>query len=94
MLHYLFDFLYNSGIDATSHNLFNYISIRSALAVIFSLFFTIFFGKKIINFLTKKLVRDQIRDLGLEGQVDKQGTPTMGGFIILLGKQNVRSFTS
>ncbi len=85
MLHYLFDFLYNSGIDATSHNLFNYISIRSALAVIFSLFFTIFFGKKIINFLTKKLVRDQIRDLGLEGQVDKQGTPTMGGFIILLG---------
>jgi len=85
MLHYLFDFLYNSGIDATSHNLFNYISIRSALAVILSLFFTIFFGKKIINFLTKKLVRDQIRDLGLEGQVDKQGTPTMGGFIILLG---------
>ena len=85
MLHYLFDFLYNSGIDATSHNLFNYISIRSALAVIISLFVTIFFGKKIINFLTEKLVRDEIRDLGLKGQVDKQGTPTMGGFIILLG---------
>ena len=85
MLHYLFDFLYNSGIDATSHNLFNYISIRSALAVIISLFVTIFFGKKIINFLTKKLVRDEIRDLGLKGQVEKQGTPTMGGFIILLG---------
>jgi len=85
MLHYLFDFLYNSGIDATSHNLFNYISIRSALAVMLSLLCTIFFGKKIINFLTKKLVKDEIRDLGLEGQSDKQGTPTMGGFIILLG---------
>tara|TARA_B100000427_G_scaffold61385_2_gene48385 strand:- start:708 stop:1958 length:1251 start_codon:yes stop_codon:yes gene_type:complete len=85
MLHYLFDFLYNSGIDATSHNLFNYISIRSALAVMLSLLCTIFFGKKIINFLTKKLVKDEIRDLGLAGQSDKQGTPTMGGFIILLG---------
>jgi len=85
MLHYLFDFLYYSGIDATAHNLFNYISFRSALAVITSLFFTIFFGKKIILLLTKKLVRDEIRDLGLEGQTDKQGTPTMGGFIILLG---------
>jgi len=85
MLHYLFDFLYNSGIDPTAHNLFNYISFRSALAIIISLFTTIVFGKKIIDFLNKKLVRDDIRDLGLEGQVEKQGTPTMGGLIILLG---------
>ena len=51
MLHYLFDFLYNSGIDATSHNLFNYISIRSALAIIISLFVTIFFNCKILKIM-------------------------------------------
>tara|TARA_B100000700_G_scaffold317956_1_gene410230 strand:- start:559 stop:1839 length:1281 start_codon:yes stop_codon:yes gene_type:complete len=85
MLHYLFDFLYNAGIDATAHNLFNYISVRSALAVIISLLVTIFFGKRIIDLLTQKMVKDEIRDLGLEGQVEKVGTPTMGGLIILLG---------
>ena len=85
MLHYLFDYLYNTGIDATAHNLFNYISFRSALAVIISLLITILFGKKIIYVLQKKLVRDDIRDLGLDGQLQKKGTPTMGGIIILLG---------
>jgi len=85
MLHYLFDFLHNTGIDATVHNLFNYISIRSALAAIISLVITIFFGRKIINFLKKKLVKDAIRDLGLDGQIEKTGTPTMGGLIILIG---------
>ncbi|MAQ70497.1 MAG: phospho-N-acetylmuramoyl-pentapeptide-transferase [Flavobacteriales bacterium] len=85
MLHYLFDYLYSSGIDATFHNLFNYISVRSALAMITSLFVTIYFGKSIIEFLSKKLVKDDIRDLGLEGQKEKSGTPTMGGVIILLG---------
>tara|TARA_Y100001968_G_scaffold328598_1_gene376096 strand:+ start:2336 stop:3586 length:1251 start_codon:yes stop_codon:yes gene_type:complete len=85
MLHYLFDFLNNTGVDATIHNLFNYISIRSALAAIISLFVTIFFGKKIIQFLKNKLVQDEIRNLGLDGQIEKSGTPTMGGLIILLG---------
>ena len=85
MLHYFFDFIYDLGIDATMHNLFNYISVRSALAIIMSLCITIVFGKKIIDFLNKKLVKDQIRNLGLEGQVEKNGTPTMGGVIILIG---------
>ena len=85
MLHYFFDFIYDLGIDATMHNLFNYISVRSALAIIMSLCITIVFGKKIIDFLNKKLVKDQVRNLGLEGQVEKNGTPTMGGVIILIG---------
>ena len=85
MLHYLFDFLYNNGLAATSHNLFNYLSFRSALAIIISIFVTIYFGKIVIQFLNKKLVQDQIRDLGLVGQAEKQGTPTMGGVIILIG---------
>ena len=85
MLHYLFDFLYNNGLASTSHNLFNYLSFRSALAIIISIFVTIYFGKIIIRFLNQKLVQDQIRDLGLVGQAEKQGTPTMGGIIILIG---------
>ena len=85
MLHYLFDWLYNNGIAATAHNLFSYLSVRSALAVIISLLVTIYFGRIVIHFLKSKLVEDQIRDLGLLGQNEKQGTPTMGGVIILIG---------
>ncbi|MBF25665.1 MAG: phospho-N-acetylmuramoyl-pentapeptide-transferase [Flavobacteriales bacterium] len=85
MLHYLFDLFYVNSIDSSIHNLFNYISVRSALAIIISLFVTIYFGGIIIKFLRKKTIQDQIRDLGLSGQVQKQGTPTMGGLIILLG---------
>ena len=84
MLHYLFDYLYISGLEFTMYNLFNYISIRSVLAIIISLFITVYFGKSIINILSKRLVKDDIRDLGLEGQVEKAGTPTMGGVIILI----------
>ena len=85
MLHYLFDWLYNNDIAATAHNLFSYLSVRSALAVIISLLVTIYFGRIVIHFLKSKLVEDQIRDLGLLGQNEKQGTPTMGGVIILIG---------
>ena len=85
MLHYLFDWLYNNGIAATAHNLFSYLSVRSALAIIISLLVTIYFGRIVIHFLKSKLVEDQIRDLGLLGQNEKQGTPTMGGVIILIG---------
>lgn len=84
MLHYIFDYLYNSGIDITMYNLFNYISVRSALAIIISLFTTVYFGKSVIKILTNKLVKDNIRDLGLNGQLEKTGTPTMGGIIILI----------
>jgi len=84
MLHYLFDYLYNSGIDITMYNFFNYISVRSALAIIISLFITVYFGKSVIKILTNKLIKDNIRDLGLDGQLEKTGTPTMGGIIILI----------
>jgi len=87
MIHYLINYLYTfyPNLDDVFSRLFNYLSIRSALALIISLLVTIYFGKSIIKFLTKKLVKDQIRDLGLKGQVEKEGTPTMGGVIILLG---------
>ena len=61
------------------------ISFRSAAAIILSLFITTFFGKKLIRILQRKQIGDEVRDLGLEGQMQKQGTPTMGGIIILLG---------
>jgi len=87
MLHYLLDYLYRiiPTLDNVFARLFNYLSIRSALALLISLLITVYFGKTIIKFLSKKLVEDQIRDLGLKGQVEKRGTPTMGGVIILLG---------
>jgi len=85
MIHYFLDFLYANQLFSTVYNLFNYISVRSALSIILSLFITIYFGKTIISYLRKQLVKDQIRNLGLEGELDKEGTPTMGGFIILIG---------
>ena len=66
-------------------NLFSYISFRSALAVIFSLIITTYFGKSIIIFLQKKSVGENIRNLELNGEKQKEGIPTMGGLIILLG---------
>lgn len=66
-------------------NLFSYISFRSALAVIFSLIITTYFGKSIITFLQKKSVGENVRKLGLNGEKQKEGVPTMGGLIILLG---------
>ena len=84
MLNYLIDYLLNFGFNPAISNLLNYISVRSALAIIFSLFITTYYGKYIIKILNKKLVNDEIRDLGLSGQVEKNGTPTMGGIIILI----------
>ena len=63
---------------------FQYISFRAAMAVIVSLLISLIFGKRIISFLAKKQVGESIRDLGLEGQVEKAGTPTMGGLIIIV----------
>jgi phospho-N-acetylmuramoyl-pentapeptide-transferase len=82
MLYYLFDFLH-SKYNLVGSGVFQYISFRAALAMIFSLFFSLLLGKKIIRLLLKKQVGETIRDLGLEGQIEKQGTPTMGGLIIL-----------
>jgi len=63
--------------------MFNYISFRSAMAVITSLFISMLIGKKIINYLQLKQIGEVVRDLGLEGQYQKKGTPSMGGIIIL-----------
>ena len=82
MFYFLFEYLENQ-FQLTGASLFQYISFRSSLAFIFSLFFSIIFGKKIINFLKKKQIGETIRDLGLNGQNEKNGTPTMGGFIII-----------
>ena len=83
MLYYLFEYLENQ-YQIPGASLFTYISFRAAAAVILSLLISTIFGKKIIDFLSKKQIGESIRDLGLEGQNEKQGTPTMGGLIILL----------
>ena len=82
MFYFLFEYLENQ-FQLTGASLFQYISFRSSLAFIFSLFFSVIFGKKIISFLKKKQIGETIRDLGLIGQNEKKGTPTMGGLIII-----------
>jgi len=81
MLIYLFEYLDEIGFPGAG--VFQYISFRSASAVITSLIISLLFGKRIINMLRRKQIGESIRDLGLEGQASKQGTPTMGGIIIL-----------
>lgn len=82
MLYYLFSFL-DRAYDIPGTGVFQYISFRAAMAVITSLTISLIFGKSLINLLKRKQVGEQVRDLGLEGQKEKQGTPTMGGLIIL-----------
>ena len=82
MLYYLFTWL-DSQFDIPGAGLFHFISFRAAAALILSLIISLVFGKRIIKLLQKKLVGETIRDLGLAGQLSKQGTPTMGGLIIL-----------
>ena len=81
MLYNLFEYFQNA--DLPGAGVFQYITFRASAAVIFSLIISLLFGKRIINMLRKKQVGESIRDLGLEGQNQKQGTPTMGGLIIL-----------
>jgi phospho-N-acetylmuramoyl-pentapeptide-transferase len=81
MLIYLFEYL--DRLNVPGAGVFQYISFRSACAVIVSLIISLLLGNRIINYLRKKQIGESIRDLGLEGQQQKQGTPTMGGLIIL-----------
>ncbi len=83
MLYYLFDYL-EKTYQLPGASLFQYITFRASLAVILSLFIATVYGKKIIRFLQRKQLGETIRDLGLEGQSEKAGTPTMGGIIIIL----------
>ncbi len=82
MLYHLFTYL-DQAYDIPGAQVFQYISFRAAMAVITSLIISLYFGKRWIEYLNRKQVGETIRDLGLEGQLDKQGTPTMGGLIIL-----------
>ena len=83
MLYYLFDYL-NKSLNFPGAGVFQYITFRSALAVIFSLSISTIFGKRIINFLRNQQVGETVRELGLDGQKEKAGTPTMGGLIIIM----------
>jgi phospho-N-acetylmuramoyl-pentapeptide-transferase len=82
MLYYLFDYL-DKAWDVPGAGVFRYISFRAAMAIIFSLLFSFLVGKKLIGVLRNRQVGETIRELGLEGQTQKQGTPTMGGLIII-----------
>ncbi len=82
MFYYLFDFL-DKQFDVPGAGVFQYISFRAAMALIVSLLISLVFGKRIINLLHRKQVGETVRDLGLTGQLEKKGTPTMGGLIIL-----------
>lgn len=82
MLYYLFDYL-DKHFDFPGAGVFQYISFRAALSIITSLFISLIIGKRVIKYLQKKQVGETVRDLGLQGQIEKQGTPTMGGIIIL-----------
>lgn len=81
MLKYLFDYL--NELDFPGAGMFQYISFRAGMAALLSLLITITFGKKLIGMLKKFQLGESVRDLGLEGQLEKQGTPTMGGIIII-----------
>ncbi len=82
MFYHLFDYLQRC-CDFPGAGVFQYISFRAAMAIISSLIISMLFGKRWIRFLNRRQVGETIRDLGLEGQLEKQGTPTMGGLIIL-----------
>ncbi|MBS4056722.1 MAG: phospho-N-acetylmuramoyl-pentapeptide-transferase [Bacteroidales bacterium] len=82
MLYYLFTYLHRA-FDFPGAQVFQYISFRAAMAIITSLIISLFVGKRWIGYLNRKQVGETVRNLGLEGQLEKQGTPTMGGLIIL-----------
>ena len=83
MFYHLFTYLQNAGFDFPGIGLFDYISFRSAMTIVVSLLISMVFGKRLIRLLHKKQVGESVRDLGLDGQKEKEGTPTMGGLIIL-----------
>src|ERR1700744_6068904 len=84
MLYYLFDWFKQHSIKVPGSALFQFITFRVLLAVVFSLIVSMIFGKRLIRFLVKQQIGETVRDLGLAGEQQKKGTPTMGGFIIIL----------
>jgi phospho-N-acetylmuramoyl-pentapeptide-transferase len=84
MLYHLFEWLKEEGINFPGSRLFGFVTFRVLLAVLLSLFITMFYGKKLIKFLQNKQIGESIREEGLPGEEKKRGTPTMGGIIIIL----------
>src|ERR1043165_8547711 len=84
MLYHLFDWLRQIGIKIPGGTLFQFITFRVLLAVLFSLVITMLYGKRLINMLRGRLIGETVRELGLAGEALKKGTPTMGGIIIIL----------
>ncbi len=82
MLYYLFTYLEKFNVPGAG--LFSFISFRAAMGFLTAVFIAIFYGKRIIRFLQKKQIGESVRDLGLEGQLQKAGTPTMGGLIMII----------
>ncbi len=83
MLYHLFKYL-EEAYTFPGEQLYQFISFRSAMAIIFSLGISTIYGKRIINYLSRQQIGESVRDLGLEGQTEKAGTPTMGGIIIII----------
>ncbi len=83
MLYYIFDYL-DKTYDIAGAGLFQYITFRSAMAFVLSLLLSTLYGKRIIKILRRKQIGESVRDLGLDGQLEKAGTPTMGGIIIIV----------
>lgn len=84
MIYHLVEYLKSTGLDIPGIGLFNYLSFRAISAAIIALLVSLFAGRRIIGWIQKKQIGEEIRDLGLEGQMQKKGTPTMGGIIIFL----------
>ena len=84
MIYHIFEYLREAGVDLPGSGLFQYLSFRAIAAFTTALLISIFAGRKIIGWLQKKQIGETIRDLGLEGQMQKKGTPTMGGIIIFI----------
>ena len=84
MLYHLSEWLNAQGLNIPGLNLMNYLSFRAILALVISLLISFFAGGKIIRLLQRHQIGETIRDLGLEGQMQKKGTPTMGGVIIII----------
>ena len=84
MIYHLIEYLKELGVDIPGQGLFSYLSFRAIISFTLALLISIFAGKHIIRWMQKKQIGEEIRDLGLEGQMQKKGTPTMGGIIIFL----------
>jgi phospho-N-acetylmuramoyl-pentapeptide-transferase len=85
MLYHLFEWLSHNGIKIPGDGLFQFITSRALMAILLSLVITMIYGKRVINLLKNKQIGESVRELGLAGESQKKGTPTMGGIIILLG---------